>query len=61
MKMNFKFKKRRKKEGLIAKQTKCKINNFRFKCPYNECDKKYGCEISLNLHIKIKHNGGTKT
>ncbi len=61
MEVSFKFKKRRKKEDLIAKQTKCNISKFRFKCPYNECDKKYGCEISLNLHIKIKHNGGTKT
>lgn len=32
-----------------------------FICPYNECGKFYGSEGSLNLHIKIKHNGGNKT
>lgn len=32
-----------------------------FKCPYSSCDKFYGSEGSLNLHIKIKHNGGNKT
>lgn len=25
------------------------------------CGKTYGCDGSLNLHIKVKHNGGTKT
>ena len=30
-------------------------------CPYMECGKSYGCEGSLNLHIKVKHAGGTKT
>lgn len=34
---------------------------FIIKCPYNECGKFYGSEGSLNLHIKIKHNGGNKT
>lgn len=33
----------------------------RFKCPYVKCEKFYGSEGSLNLHIKIKHNGGNKT
>ncbi len=32
-----------------------------FKCPYPKCEKYYGSEGSLNLHIKIKHNGGNKT
>ena len=32
-----------------------------FICPYNACGKHYGSEGSLNLHIKIKHNGGNKT
>jgi len=31
------------------------------KCPYAKCSKLYGSEGSLNLHIKIKHNGGNKT
>lgn len=30
-------------------------------CPYENCEKSYGTEVSLNLHIKLKHNGGTKT
>jgi hypothetical protein len=32
-----------------------------FTCPYQCCEKQYGSEGSLNLHIKIKHNGGNKT
>ena len=32
-----------------------------FICPYDSCAKVYGSEGSLNLHIKIKHNGGNKT
>lgn len=32
-----------------------------FNCPYFDCDKQFGSDGSLNLHIKIKHNGGTKT
>ena len=32
-----------------------------FKCPYHNCFKFYGSDVSLNLHIKIKHNGGNKT
>lgn len=30
------------------------------KCPYHKCQKMYGTEISLNLHIRLKHNGGSK-
>lgn len=30
-------------------------------CPYVECDKKYGSEGSLNLHMKLKHAAGNKT
>ena len=32
-----------------------------FTCPYEQCGKNYGSEGSLNLHIKLKHNGGNKT
>lgn len=32
-----------------------------FQCPYKECQKLYGSDVSLNLHIKLKHNGGNKT
>ena len=35
--------------------------NRSFVCPYHGCDKFFGSEGSQNLHIKIKHNGGTKT
>eukprot|EP01017_Pseudomicrothorax_dubius_P046117 TRINITY_DN8080_c0_g1_i1.p1 TRINITY_DN8080_c0_g1~~TRINITY_DN8080_c0_g1_i1.p1 ORF type:complete len:174 (-),score=38.58 TRINITY_DN8080_c0_g1_i1:227-748(-) len=30
-------------------------------CPYEGCNKVYGSDVSLNLHIKLKHNGGNKT
>jgi len=30
-------------------------------CPYFGCDKNYGSEGSLNLHMKIKHKAGSKT
>jgi hypothetical protein len=30
-------------------------------CPYDNCFRVYGGEVSLNLHIKTNHNGGTKT
>lgn len=33
----------------------------KFNCPYEKCEKVYGSEGSLNLHIKLKHNGGNKT
>jgi hypothetical protein len=32
-----------------------------FTCPYDRCYKVYGSDVSLNLHIKLKHNGGNKT
>jgi len=32
-----------------------------FICPYEGCCKFFGSEGSQNLHIKIKHNGGSKT
>jgi hypothetical protein len=32
-----------------------------FICPYSDCEKVYGSEGSLNLHMKIKHNAGSKT
>lgn len=35
--------------------------NRSYICPYDQCQKVYGSEGSLNLHIKIKHNGGNKT
>lgn len=35
--------------------------NRDFKCPYERCYRVYGSDVSLNLHIKIKHNGGNKS
>lgn len=32
-----------------------------FECPYDDCYKIYGSDVSLNLHIKIKHGGGNKS
>lgn len=30
-------------------------------CPYDGCNKLYGSDVALNLHVKLKHNGGNKT
>ena len=30
-------------------------------CPYKNCGKFYGSDGSLNLHMKLKHNAGSKT
>lgn len=32
-----------------------------FYCPYLNCNKAFGSEGSMNLHIKLKHAGGNKT
>lgn len=32
-----------------------------YTCPYPDCEKLYGSEGSLNLHMKLKHNAGSKT
>lgn len=32
-----------------------------FRCPYDNCFRSYGSDVSMNLHIKGVHNGGTKT
>ena len=32
-----------------------------YTCPYSTCGKNYGSEGSLNLHMKIKHQAGSKT
>jgi hypothetical protein len=31
-----------------------------YECTYLECGRVYSSPVSLNLHIKTKHNGGTK-
>ena len=43
-------KKRRTKEELIKT----------YKCPYEKCKKNYASTLALNLHMRIKHGGGTK-
>lgn len=47
---------RKKHHRRCANEIKRQLN-----CPYPHCNKLYGSEGSLNLHIKIKHNGGNKT
>jgi hypothetical protein len=32
-----------------------------YTCPFSTCGKIYGSEGSLNLHLRIKHNAGSKT
>jgi len=32
-----------------------------YQCPYAQCGKHYGSEGSLNLHLRLKHNAGSKT
>ncbi|KRX00532.1 hypothetical protein PPERSA_04553 [Pseudocohnilembus persalinus] len=47
---------------LKKKQRRCAQEiDKNYVCPYQDCKKQYGSEVSLNLHIKIKHNGGNKT
>jgi len=30
-----------------------------FKCEYPQCKRNYKSTLALNLHIKMKHNGGS--
>ena len=32
-----------------------------YQCPFDQCGKYYGSEGSLNLHLRIKHQAGSKT
>ena len=50
-------KERRKKH---IRRTAKEINKNQL-CPYADCGKYYGSEGSLNLHMKLKHEGGNKT
>lgn len=43
------------------KRRKAKDITKNFVCPYPTCKKKYGSNVSLNLHIKRSHNGGNKS
>lgn len=44
----------------IIRRTRCRNNNKNYACPYEACPKIYASDLALNLHIKQKHNGGTK-
>ena len=54
-------------EGMLEKNRKkhdrrpANMINKQYTCPYRNCGKLYGSDGSLNLHIKTKHNGGSKT
>ena len=32
-----------------------------YPCPYEGCEREFGSESSVSLHMKLKHNGGTKS
>lgn len=32
-----------------------------YECPFEKCGRTYGSDVSLNLHMKLKHDSGTKT
>eukprot|EP01017_Pseudomicrothorax_dubius_P026246 TRINITY_DN2909_c0_g1_i1.p1 TRINITY_DN2909_c0_g1~~TRINITY_DN2909_c0_g1_i1.p1 ORF type:complete len:239 (+),score=59.04 TRINITY_DN2909_c0_g1_i1:149-865(+) len=51
--VNVKVKKKNRRTAAQIEKT--------FNCPYDKCSKTYGSDVSLNLHIKLKHNGGNKT
>jgi hypothetical protein len=34
--------------------------NKEFYCPFENCYKFYASNLALNLHMRGKHNGGTK-
>ena len=51
----YKMKNRKKNRRLAIEIEK------NYTCPYERCYKVYGSDVSLNLHIKLKHNGGNKT
>lgn len=63
---------RRKNRRLACEIDKCfkvadDFSPFRYllgflsQCPYQDCVKSYGSEVSLNFHIKKKHGGGNKS
>lgn len=41
------------------RKRKSHISN-NYGCTYEGCTRSYDSSVSLNLHIKLKHNGGTK-
>ena len=53
-----------KTNGNIKKQssgeTETKTDGQTYNCTYHGCGKIYSSPVSMNLHIKTKHNGGTK-
>lgn len=52
----------RKKKRRTAKEIqKNYMVRAAHQCPYSHCKKRYGSNVSLNLHIKRSHNGGNKS
>ena len=47
-----------RKQGTADTETK--YGGEIFQCTYKDCGKVYSSPVSMNLHIKTKHNGGTK-
>jgi hypothetical protein len=55
--------KKRKTKGSskkIVRRHGIKRNGDVYRCTYPECTRTYRSSVSMNLHIKINHNGGTK-
>ena len=44
----------------LTKRKRTNEFNHSHRCPYDDCKKSYGSNVALNLHIKLKHDGGTK-
>jgi len=48
----------------IKKQSSTEIDSKpdgpNYECTYEGCSRVYSSSVSMNLHIKLKHNGGTK-
>ena len=47
------------KKRRSQRKGKANISN-QYNCTYPDCNRCYDSSVSLNLHIKLKHNGGTK-
>jgi hypothetical protein len=43
-----------------SNSTESKNEGGSYECTYPGCGRSYSSSVSMNLHIKIKHNGGTK-
>jgi transcription elongation factor Elf1 len=55
--MNRKDRKNRKRK--VSRRSEDELDKC-FSCPYENCKKEYASSLALNLHMKTKHNAGTK-